>query len=138
MQRAVDDALLTLRSEDLPPQLGELAYCTPSYVLMEAGACWLRVGRPHRAVEHLERGLAEWPAALVRDRTLCLSRLALAQAEAANLEQACSVAREAVYTARGTSSARVNLELRRLSRRLASYRGLTVVSELRDELRELA
>jgi transcriptional regulator with XRE-family HTH domain len=132
--RAVDVALLAAEAED---ELANpaLAYCTPGYVLMEAGVAAARLGNYELAVARLGSASSVWPSGFERDRGLCLARLALAEAARGNLDGACGVGHSAVDLAAVTGSARTRAVLRSLDRRLASHGRLTVVSNFRSYLR---
>jgi transcriptional regulator with XRE-family HTH domain len=110
-------------------------YCTPSYVEMEAGASWVKLNSAKSAVPVFEESRASWNAAeQVRDRALCLARLATAYAETGETEQACAVAEELITVAGGLSSARVAAQIADLRSSLAPrHRDLAV----RDLLRRL-
>jgi len=128
--RAVD-AALSVVPDDVGSG-GHLAYCTPSYVLMEAGVAALQLRSRDLAAERLTAAVKAWPAGFERDRGLCLARLALAEALRGDLDAACEVGRHAVDVAKVAGSARTQGVLRILSRRLARHQRATVVSEFRD------
>jgi transcriptional regulator with XRE-family HTH domain len=128
--RAVDTALSVV--PDRASDTGHLAYCTPSYVLMESGVAALQLRSPQLAVERLAEALKMWPAGFERDRGLCLARLALAEALRGNLDAACEIGKQAVDVAKVAGSARTQGVLRILDRRLARHGRATVVSEFRD------
>jgi hypothetical protein len=135
---ALDGALSELSASSGGGVPDSLEYCTSSYVLMEAGRCWLLLGHSSRAVAALEEALAGWIDPFTRDRGIALSRLAHASLAGREVERACAVAREAAEVARSTASARITAELRDLRLRLAPYRKVGVVSEVRSELDRLA
>ena len=86
-------------------------YCTPSYVEMEAGACWLRLGAAGSAVPVFEDSRARWTAAeQVRDHALCLARLATAYAMTGQPGPACTVADELIAIASGLGSIRLAIQ----------------------------
>lgn len=87
------------------------SYCTPAYVEAQRGACWLRLGRPARAVASLDRALSAWPADHRRERGIHLARKARALAAAGQADEAAAVAGEASVLARETGSARTLGEL---------------------------
>jgi tetratricopeptide (TPR) repeat protein len=114
---------------------GDLAaYCTPSYVEMEAGASLVGLGRPAEAIPIFEESRSRWPAGNLRDRLLCLSRLATAYAHAGDTEAACVTASEALASTRDITSARVTAELGRLRQHLAQGSGRHAVADLRARL----
>jgi hypothetical protein len=69
-----------------------------------------------------------------RDRGLCLSRLAAAQALAGHVDQAAAVGVEAARVVQVAPSARALAELRLLRVGLAPHRSLGVVSDLNEAL----
>jgi hypothetical protein len=95
------------------------------------------LGQPHKAVDILGHGLAEWPAQYQRDRGLNLARLAVAHAADREPEQACAVAQQAAAIVSNTWSARTTAELRRLPALLAAWPDLAPVVELRETLAAL-
>jgi transcriptional regulator with XRE-family HTH domain len=138
VSRAVEDSLGFLADPVGEPDGELLAYCTPAYVLMEAGACWTQLDRARKATASLEEAMARWEGPYVRDRGLCLARLGLAYLTTRQVEEACAAAGHAAEIARTTGSVRIGRTLGQLSRRLAPYREMAVVSDLRGELREFA
>ena len=110
-------------------------YCTPSYVEMEAGASWVKLNSAKAALPVFEESRTSWNAVeQVRDRALCLARLATAYAATGEAEQACAVAEELIAVAGGLSSARVSTQVADLRRSLApGHQNLAV----RDLLRRL-
>jgi hypothetical protein len=126
--RAIDAALMEVTAPAADD--GLTVYCTPSYVAMEAGDAWMRLGRPVEAVRIYEEGMRDWPGGFERDRGLCLSRLAVAHAECGNVEQAAAIGRRAVATVRAASSARAAAQLRQLRLRLTPHRSMPDVAEL--------
>jgi len=113
-------------------------YCTPAYVEMEAGDCWMALGAPTKAIATFEQGLAIWPPGYERDRGLHLARLAVAYATANEPEQACGYAEQAAVLARETGSTRTLQELGRLHARLSAWGDdLPAVRSLRDVLATL-
>jgi hypothetical protein len=134
--RAIDDALSEVA---VPAESdGLTAYCTPSYVAMEAGDAWMRLGRPAKAVSTYEDGLRHWPPGYERDRGLCLSRLAVAYAESGQVEQAAITGRRAAAAVGAASSARSVAQLRRLRIRLSPHRSMPDVSDLERVLTGVA
>jgi hypothetical protein len=96
------------------------AYCTPSFVAMEAGMSWLQLGQAEAAVRVFEQSLAAWPAGReTRDRGICRARLATATAVQGDTGRSCLAGAEAVMIGRSTGSARIRRQLRALTRELA-------------------
>jgi hypothetical protein len=87
-------------------------YCTPSYITMEAGISWVDFTRPDLAIDIFHDSLQNWPPrSQVRDRGLCLARLATASAVQHEVEAACEAARAALAIAQTTGSARIRAQL---------------------------
>jgi hypothetical protein len=125
---AMNDAVGAAAGSDGEPDLA--SYCTPSYIAMEAGACWTHLAQPDRAITALQEGLAACPSTQQRDRGLGLARLASAHAAAGEPEQACAVGHQAVEVTVRTSSARTMSELRSLQGRLKPWRHMPPVADL--------
>ena len=114
-ERAVDTGLTDVGHEATDGD--QLAfYCTPSYVAMEAAACWTQLGQPGRALDVFDEVHANWPEDLRRDKGLSLARVAAARAAVGDRDRACSIGREAVGIAAATGSARTVSALRRVRR----------------------
>jgi len=120
------------------PSPGDLApYCTLAYLAMEAGSCWLNLGRPKKAITSLEGALVNWPDGQGRDRSLALSRLACAYAEVGDVEQACRHAEQARELVVVTGSARAVASLTSLGTRLAPHSRQDRVAALRRQIAAL-
>src|SRR3954468_2561051 len=89
-------------------------YCTPQYLGMEGGACWLTLGQPRRALEVFAQVPDEWSQGAHRDQGLSLARRATAHAAAGNVEEAVHVGVLATNAVRITESCRTVRQLRRL------------------------
>jgi tetratricopeptide (TPR) repeat protein len=134
--RAIDAAQTEAsRPYDSPDDL--TAYCTPSYIGMEAAVCWTRLGRFDPAIATYERSLAAWPESMRRDHGLCLARLASAYAGREDVDRACVTGRRAVEVIRTATSSRALVELQRARIRLAPWRRHAEVSDLNDRIRTL-
>ena len=127
--RSLGDALAEAHAGASATRDDVASYCTPAYVDMETGNCWLTLGKAAKAVPFLERGLAEWPAGQDRDRGLCLSRLAAAHAHAGDLDAAATAGLHSLEVVRGASSARSLSELRRVRAMLAGSRTVEGANE---------
>jgi transcriptional regulator with XRE-family HTH domain len=111
--------------EDVAP------YCTPSYVEMEAGASWLKLGAANAAIPVFEDSRARWTAVeQVRDHALGLARLATAYATTGEPEQACTIAESLITTANGLGSARVATQVANLRTSLSLWRNDVAVADL--------
>jgi tetratricopeptide (TPR) repeat protein len=109
--RALDHAYEDADADDE----AEIArYCTPSYVEMEAAHCWIELGRPQRAIDTLQQGLADWHPGFRRDLGLCLARLAVAHAGSDEPDNAVAVAEHAIAIAVDTRSHRTSYQLARI------------------------
>jgi transcriptional regulator with XRE-family HTH domain len=114
------------------------AYCTPTYAEMEAGASWVLLGHPRTALPILEKSRSEWvDHAQVRDYAMCVSRLAIAYADAGELERACTATEEVIALAQGLGSRRVVGQIDLLHRRLARWRQDPAVAGVRGRLKVL-
>jgi transcriptional regulator with XRE-family HTH domain len=129
-ERAAHQALTVVHEQRSAAE--SVAYCTPSYVLMEAGVAAIRLKAYDAAAEHLAAAAARWPEGFQRDRGLCLARLALVEAVRGNLDVACEVGKQAVDVAAVAGSARTRAVFRSLDKRLAPHQRTTVVSEFRE------
>ncbi|NJP90057.1 MULTISPECIES: hypothetical protein [Nonomuraea] len=113
-------------------------YCTPSYIEMEAGMSWVLLGNPDAAVSVFEHSLTQWPEATqVRDKGLCLARLATAAAAQGEIERALQAGTEALSIAMRTGSSRIRTQLEALAGRLAPVAKLPPVRDLMKDLAQL-
>jgi tetratricopeptide (TPR) repeat protein len=123
-QEKLDEAQHVLTAPHLEPPPYDLAeHVNEPYIEAQRGVCWLRLGRPDRAVDSLDRALEGWPEDYRRELGLYLSRKAVALTSARQPEEAVAVARDALAIAHSTGSARIVSELRRLIRSLRSWEG---------------
>jgi hypothetical protein len=139
-ERAIDTAMseVTGASSEPSDEPDLASYCTPSYLAMEAGACWTHLAQPEKAVAALEQGLATCPTSQQRDRGLGLARLASAHASARSPDQACAVGGQAIEVTVKTASARTITELKSLQGRLKPWRRLAPVADLDRAIAEVA
>jgi hypothetical protein len=131
IQAALTEALAGAEQEedDLAP------YCTPSYVEMEAGASWIRLGAASSAIPVFEESRSQWQVdEQTRDRALCLARLATAYADTGEPEPACVIAEDLISIADGLASARVAGQVAELRESLAAWRCDPVVADLLHRL----
>jgi transcriptional regulator with XRE-family HTH domain len=110
------------------------SYCTPSYVEMEGALCLLVLGSPAAAAEACSRALRTWPGGFARDEAMCLMRLALAQLDLNQVDEACATALVAITRVQQAPSARSLHMLRSVSRRVQPFREARSVREFRDAL----
>lgn len=109
-------------------------YCTTSYVQMEAALSFLTLRQPAAAEQACAEALAAWPAELVRDRSLCLVRRAMALAELREVDEACRAALLAIDGVRSAPSGRVVHMLRLVTSRLRPFSRNPNVRELTQAL----
>lgn len=86
---------------------GHGSFCTPAYLEMQRGACWLALGKPSRAITVLEGSVHSLPPAYRRDCGVALSRQAAALAATGKPAQAATAALRALDIARASGSGRV-------------------------------
>lgn len=132
--RALDQAF---RHATDAPDVDLASYCTPSYVEMEAAHCWIELGQPDKAITTLQQGLAEWSPNFRRDLGLCLARLAVAHAGAAQPDEALTLAEHSLSIAVDTRSHRTMRQLHRGSKLLATVGADDQAQQLRHRLRIL-
>jgi hypothetical protein len=133
-----DEAVVEAVAGEKQGEKDRAPYCTPTYVAMEAGASWARLGHPQTALPILEKSRTEWlDHTQVRDYALCVSRLAVAYATVGEVEQACAAAGEVVTLAQGLGSRRVVGQLGLLYRRLDRWRQDPAVASVRERLKVL-
>jgi tetratricopeptide (TPR) repeat protein/transcriptional regulator with XRE-family HTH domain len=113
---------------------GHGSYCTPGYIEIERGHCWLATGRPKKAISLYEDGLRTLPTVYQRNRAATLTRLAVAYAADSQPEQAANTAHTALPAARSAGSKRIVGEIKNVGNELIPYRALPAVAALLDEL----
>jgi hypothetical protein len=136
--RDSDEAVIEAVAGENQGEADRAPYCTPTYAAMEAGASWVILGHPKTALPILEKSRSEWlDRTQVRDYALCVSRLAIAYADAGEPEQACVSAGEVIGLAQGLGSRRVVGQIDLLHRRLARWRQDPAVARVRGRLKVL-
>jgi len=113
---------------------GHGSFCTPAYVQMQRGRCWLRLGRPANAVAALEDAIKALPPVYRRDRGVGLSALAAACAALGEPGEAATVAAQALDVARDAGSERIVGMVIPVATALAPYRHLEAVTRLYEAL----
>jgi tetratricopeptide (TPR) repeat protein len=113
-------------------------YCSPSYVEMEAAACWSKLGNYSAAIPIFQRSLADWPNGQRRDQGLCLARLSSAHLGEGNLADACQIGDQAVTVVGTATSHRALNELQIVRTKLLPWRKDAQAWELSDRIRRLA
>jgi tetratricopeptide (TPR) repeat protein len=117
---------------------GHGSFCTPAYLEVQRGACWLRLGHPSRAVSAYETAIRSLPRAYWRDRGVALSGKAAALAAAGDPEQAAVTAQQALSIAWDSGSGRIVGMVASVDSGLASHRNMDSVARLRATLDEFA
>lgn len=113
---------------------GHGSFCTPAYLEMQRGACWLTLGQPARAIAVLEAAIESLPAVYRRDRGVALSRQAAAFAGVGEPAQAATTGMSALEIARDSGSGRILRMIWPLSAALAQHSDLEQVAVLRAAL----
>jgi hypothetical protein len=113
---------------------GHGSYCTPGYIEIQRGHCWLATGQPKRAIPLYEDSLRTLPTVYQRNRAATLTRLAVAYAADSQPEQAANTAHAALPVARSAGSNRIVGEIKNVGTELIPYRALPAVAALLDEL----
>jgi tetratricopeptide (TPR) repeat protein len=86
---------------------GHASFCTPGYVEMQRGRCWLRLGHPAKALSAFNRAAVSLPPIYRRDRGVAISGRAAAFAALREPAEAATAAAEALGIACGTGSERI-------------------------------
>ncbi|UQS26073.1 helix-turn-helix domain-containing protein [Amycolatopsis thermalba] len=133
--RKLDEALAWAATDtDGDARGGHGSFCTESYLELQRASCWLTLQQPKRAIEVFDRTLPTLPAVYRRDRGVALSRFAVAYAAVDEVEQAASVAREALGIARSAGSVRTEREIQVVGQRLHRHQRVAEVAHLLDDL----
>ncbi len=133
LDRALELATPTVESDnELSP------YCTTSYVHMEGALCFLVLGQPEPAVKACTDALTTWPVEIVRDKAVCLARLAIGHLDLHQLDAACESAMLAIHHVQATPSARTLHLLRIIGRRVVPFKQAQVVRQFRQALSTVA
>jgi len=132
----LDRAHLVAAATDDPgdASAGHGSFCTPAYLEMQRGACWLALGKPSRAITVLEGSIRALPPASRRDCGVALSRQAAALAACGEPIQAATVALRALDIARASGSGRVLSMIIPVSGKLTPHSQIQEVTRLRDAL----
>jgi tetratricopeptide (TPR) repeat protein len=137
-QGALDRARERAASSDDPGDAssGHGSFCTPAYVEMQRGRCWLRLGQPAKARPVLESAIRSLPPVYRRDRGVALSALATAFAAIGEPAEAAVTAAQALGVARDAGSERIINMVIPVGTALARYGGIEAVARLREALAE--
>lgn len=126
---AVEEALARGRGDGDPPWL---YWLDKREAEVMAGRCYTELRRPLRAVPLLEQAIATYPEEAAREVALYLSWLAVAYADAREVEEACRVARRVLEITRTVHSARTDVRLAAVLDRLNEYGDTQPVRDLRE------
>jgi tetratricopeptide (TPR) repeat protein len=135
---ALDQAHELAASPDDPGDAsnGHGSFCTPGYVEMQRGRCWLRLGRPAQARAALDHAIVSLPPVYRRDRGVALSALAAAFAAIGEPAEAAEVATQALGVARDSGSERIVRMVIPVATALVPYRHIEAVAGLHEILAE--
>ncbi len=134
--RLLDRAHALAASGDDPGDAsgGHGSFCTPAYLEMQRGACWLTLGCPDRAIAVLGEAIDVLPAVYQRDRGVALSCQAAGFAAVGRPAEAASAGMAALGIARDCGSGRIIRMVLPLRSVLASYADVEEVVRLRAAL----
>ncbi len=130
VQQALDVAEGHLREPDGRPVPDWAAWADEREQRIIAGRCWSELGRPLRAVPILEGVLAEYEDSHARDKSLYLTWLAGAYADAGEVEAAAITTARALDLSANVASARPAKRAAVIMQRLEQHRALPAVREL--------
>jgi tetratricopeptide (TPR) repeat protein len=130
---AAESSLSRSDPDDEPAWIG---YFTPAYLKDEIAHCMHDLGL-HDQTQHIVRAaVAELDPSRVRRLAIDNALLATSLAESGQVEEACSVGREAVAQASRTHSVRAMLRINDMRRALSQYDGAEGVFDLECIIRE--
>jgi hypothetical protein len=131
---ALDQAHRSAAADDDPgdASAGHGSFCTPAYLEMQRGACWLTLGRPIPAATALNKAIGSLPVAYRRDRGAAMSLQAAAYAALGEPGEAARTAMGALDIARATGSGRVLKMTSAVADGLAPYSRMEAVAGLRS------
>lgn len=129
--RLLDEAQVLATSDgEGDARYGHGSFCTEGYVELQRGNCWLTLGEPKRAVGHYQAAIPQLPAVYQRDRGAALGQYARALVEMGELDEAASVAVDALGIARGAGSKRILNQVGNVAGRMEPHRELPSVGTL--------
>ncbi|MFC7647980.1 hypothetical protein ACFQX6_51550 [Streptosporangium lutulentum] len=114
-----------------------IAYFDEAYLSAKFAHCFRDLGDGPGAVRHARRSL-EMDGRYVRGRMFNLSLLSAGLVKSGELEEACTVAADALDLAGGLQSARTRSYVTDLRRRLDPFAGEPLVKALNERARELS
>jgi len=109
---------------------GHGSFCTPGYVEMQRGRCWLQLGRSFDALAAFNRAIGSLPSVYRRDRGVALSGKAAALAALREPGEAAATAVEALGVARSAGSERIARMVMPVAEAVAPYRSERSVAQL--------
>jgi len=135
-QAALDQAQEQAASPDDPGDAsnGHGSFCTPAYVEMQRGRCWLLLGQAAKARAALDSAIRSLPPVYRRDRGVALSALANAFAAIGEADEAAITATQALAVARDAGPERIVNMVIPVATALAPYRSIDAVAQLREAL----
>jgi tetratricopeptide (TPR) repeat protein len=135
-QKALDRAHDLAAEPDDPGDAsnGHGSFCTPAYLEMQRGICWLTLAQPAKAVTALEAAIGSLPPVYRRDRGVGLSQQAAAFAALGEPAAAAVAAAKALDIAQDSGSGRILRMIVPVAGALEPYRHLEPVAELRTAL----
>ena len=113
---------------------GHGSFCTPAYLEMQRGACWLVLGRPAKALAALETAIGALPAAYRRDRGVAFGHQAAALAATGEPVESAAAAMQALDIARDSGSGRIVRRVIEVAEALAPHGELEAVAGLKAAL----
>jgi transcriptional regulator with XRE-family HTH domain len=117
---------------------GHGSFCTPAYLEMQRGICWLALARPGKAVAALETATRSLPAVYRRDRGVALSQQAAAFVAMGEPAEAAVAAAEALGIAQDSGSGRILGMVVPVAAALEAHRHLEPVAGLRAALAKVS
>lgn len=135
-QRLLDSAHTLAAAPDDPGDAsgGHGSFCTPAYLEMQRGGCWLTLGQPGKAVAVLEASIGLLPAVYRRDRGVAFSSQAAGLAAMGEPAEAAAAGMKALEIARDSGSGRILRMILPLSAELAANGELEQVRAFRAAL----
>lgn len=113
---------------------GHGSFCTPAYLEMQRGACWLVLGRPAKALAALETAIGALPTAYRRDRGVAFGHRAAALAATGEPVESAAAAMQALDIARDSGSGRIVRRVIEVAEALAPHGELEAVAGLKAAL----
>jgi transcriptional regulator with XRE-family HTH domain len=135
---ALDQAHALAAAPDDPGDAsnGHGSFCTPAYLEVQRGACWLMLGNPAAAVAAFQTAICSLAPTYRRDRGMALSGYAAALAAVGEPGEAAAAATQALGIGRDSGSGRILRMVIPVAEALKPYNHLDSVAGLRAELAE--